>query len=143
MSYQSEHKRMKPVLDLADKLAIATNPAPEALYDKHNSGFNVWCTPTDHPKGFWVDVEDYMFAGAFAKPCAFVGSCYWGWTDDVITSVQVNTTAYILKDCHPDFKYKHRTAILNRPADLKWIIEKITQLFEQAGVAVPKIITAN
>jgi len=32
MSYTTEHERMKPVLDLARKLDIATNPAPEAVF---------------------------------------------------------------------------------------------------------------
>ncbi len=34
MSYHSEHQRMKPVLDLARKLDIATNPDPQAISHK-------------------------------------------------------------------------------------------------------------
>ena len=47
MKYTTEPKRLKPVLDLARKLDIATNPAPEALFEAGNCGFSIWCTPED------------------------------------------------------------------------------------------------
>ncbi len=81
MSYTTEHKRMKPVLDLARKLDIATNPAPEALFEAGSGGFQIWATPDDHPKG-WDGVP--MDMGAFAKPCAFVASVWWGWEGETI-----------------------------------------------------------
>ena len=34
MSHSSEHQRLKPVLDLARKLDIATNPHPSAVVFK-------------------------------------------------------------------------------------------------------------
>ena len=50
MSYHSEHQRMKPVLDLARKLDIASNPSLQALFEAGNSGFQVWCIPQDRPR---------------------------------------------------------------------------------------------
>ncbi len=38
MSYYSEHQRMKPVLDLARQLDIATNPPPSAVFEADNDG---------------------------------------------------------------------------------------------------------
>ncbi len=79
MSYTTKHKRMKPVLDLVRKLDIATNPAPEALFEAGSGGFQIWAAPDDHTEG-WDDVPIDM--GAFAKPCAFVASVWWGWEGD-------------------------------------------------------------
>ena len=77
-----EHRRMRPVLNLARQLDIATNPAPEAVFEAGSAGFLIWCTPDDHPKG-WDRVD--MTAGAFSKPCEYVASVSWGWESERIT----------------------------------------------------------
>jgi hypothetical protein len=142
MSYQSEHKRLKPVLDLARRLDIATNPDPTALFEAGNAGFQVWCTPDDHPKG-WEGVE--MIAGTFSKPCEYLGSVHWKWEGEQITALEISTTAYALAD-HKPGEYSRqaelppgakRRTIHNRDADIHWLIEKITWLFEKAGLDLP------
>ncbi len=80
MTYRSEHARKKPVLDLALKLDIATNPKPSALYEVGSGGFQIWCTADDHPAD-WENVP--MSMGTFAKPCAFVAAVWWGWEDQL------------------------------------------------------------
>lgn len=39
MTYQTEHQKMKPILDKARDFDIATNPVPEALFDAGSAGF--------------------------------------------------------------------------------------------------------
>ena len=95
MSYHSQHRRMRPALDLARKLDIATNPAPDAIFEAGSGGFQIWCTPEDHPKG-WDGVA--MSQGAFGKPCAYVASVHWGWEGDRITHLCLSTDAYDLSD---------------------------------------------
>jgi hypothetical protein len=132
MSYHSEHKRIKPVLDQARQLDIATNPDPTALYEAGNAGFQIWCTPDDHPQG-WDDIQ--MNAGAFSKPCEYVGSVHWKWQGEQIVALEISTTAYALADQKPG---KHnRQTITNREADITWLLDKIAWLFEKAGVALP------
>ena len=70
MSYHSEHQRMKPVLDLARQLEIATNPHPRAIFEAGNGDFQVWYRLQDHPRG-WNGIT--MIPGAFSKPCEYVG----------------------------------------------------------------------
>ena len=41
MSHHSEHQKMKPVLDLARKLDIATNPHSAAIFEAGSGGFQV------------------------------------------------------------------------------------------------------
>ncbi len=143
MSYQSEHQRMKPVLDFARQLDIATNPKPEAIFEAGNGGFQLWCTPEDHPEG-WDDIT--MNAGAFSKPCEYVGSVLWKWDDDQIVALEIETSAYALADQRPgEFcnltdipQGFHRRTIFNRKADLEWLKEKVTWLFSRAGVPLPK-----
>lgn len=76
MSYPSEHKRMKPVLDVARHLDIATNPEKKAIFEAGSAGFQVWCTPDDYPEG-WQGVN--MIPGTFSKPCEYVGGVHWQW----------------------------------------------------------------
>ncbi len=139
MNMQSEHQKMKPVLDLARQLDIASNPDPAAIFEAGSGGFQVWCTPQDHPKG-WNGIV--MNSGAFSKPCEYVGSVHWKWEDETISALEIETSAYALADQKPD-EYSHLTAnparfqrrtIFNRDADIEWLKEKITWLFEKASV---------
>lgn len=127
MSYSSEHRRMQPVLDLARRLDIATNPEPEAIFEAGTAGFQIWCTPADHPKG-WDSVV--MTAGAFSKPCEYVASVRWGWEGETITHLLLSTDAYAMGRG----KRNH-----NRQADLAWAKRKIRWLFKQAGVSCSPI----
>jgi len=131
MSTTSEHRRMKPVLDLARKLDI-DNPAPEAIFGAGSAGFQIWCTPDDKPKG-WEHVN--LIAGAFAKPCGFVASVFWGWdVNDTITHLRLVTDAYDLGRAA-----RRSTKVHNRPADIAWAKKKIRWLFKKAGVKCPPI----
>jgi hypothetical protein len=86
MSYHTEHKRIKPVLDLARQLNIATNPHPGAIFEAGSGGFQVWCTPQDHSQG-WNGIS--MIPSGFSKPCEYVGSVHWIWNDDQIIGLQI------------------------------------------------------
>lgn len=140
--YQTEHKRRKPVLELAQQLDIATNPHPSAIFEAGNGGFQIWCTPQDHPQG-WNGIS--MIPGAFSKPCEYVGSVLWKWDDDQIIGLQIETTAYALADQKPDEYCNlkkipegfNRQTIFNRGADIAWLKEKVTWLFETAGIPLP------
>ena len=142
MSYQSEHQRMKPVLDLASQLDIATNPNPQAIFEAGNGGFQVWCIPQERPQG-WSGIV--MNSGAFSKPCEYVGSVVWKWDDDKIVALAIETTAYALADQKPDEYCNlidipqgfHCRTIFNRDADIEWLKEKVTWLFAEAGVPLP------
>lgn len=139
---------MKPVLDLAQKLDIATNPAPEALFEAGNAGFQIWCTPDDHPvppgmrtrKG-WEGIQ--MIAGTFSKPCEFVAAVFWKWNDDEqdprIVSVRLETDAYALHDARSAHGGSYEP-FHNRPEDVKWATAKTQWLFQQAGVPCPPIV---
>jgi hypothetical protein len=123
------------------QLDIATNPAPEALFEALSAGFNIWCTPEDHPHG-WDGIP--LIAGAFAKPCGFVGTVTWKWEGEKIVAISLDTDAYDLADHRPE-KYGRTTSnsqvcIHNRPDDLLWAERKIRWLFEQAGVPCPGIV---
>ncbi len=138
MSHITENQRMAPVMELARKLDIINNPAPEALFEACSGGFQIWCTLDDHPKGR-DGVPMSANAGAFAKPCDLVASVWWGWEDNpnlspAITHLCLETDAYNLR------AVKQRPPrIHNRPEDIAWAKKKIRMLFRQAGVPCPKI----
>lgn len=142
MSYHSEHMRMKPVLNLARQLDIATNPEPTAIFEAGSAGFQIWCLPQDHPKG-WDGIR--MVPGTFSKPCEYVGSVHWKWEGEQITALEIDTSAYALAEQNPDDycdlneipRGEQRRTIFNRDADIDWLKEKITWLFEKAGVPLP------
>jgi len=142
MSYQSEHKRLKPVLDVARLLDIATNPEKKAIFEAGSSGFQVWCILDDHPRG-WQDVN--MIPGTFSKPCEFVGSVHWKWEGERIVALEIETTAYALADQLPEHytnldeppRGDNRRTIYNRDEDVAWLQEKVSWLFREAGVDMP------
>jgi hypothetical protein len=144
MSYTSEHKRFQPVLAMARKFDIATNSEPEALFEAGSGGFQVWCTPEDHPKG-WEGIG--MTCGAFAKPCAFVASVWWGWeavlgTSDETESISSQAITHLCLETDADGlrAVKQRPPrVRNRPDDIRWAKQKIRWLFKQAGVVCPLI----
>ena len=127
MSHHSEHQKMKPVLDLARKLDIATNPHRAAIFEAGSGGFQVWATPFDHPQG-WNGIE--MQSGAFSKPCEYVASVGWGWEGETISHLLLSTDAYPLERNRRNH---------NRPADLAWAKRKVRWLFKRAGVTCPEI----
>lgn len=143
-SYSSEHRRMKPVMDLARKLDVALNPAPDALYEAGSAGFQIWCTPQDNPGGEWKQVQ--MTKGAFVKPVEYLASVHWRWDDESIIGLELSTTAYALANRFPE-KYSAspvakrlgKQAIHNREDDVRWAIEKTRLLFEKAGVPMPEV----
>jgi hypothetical protein len=142
MPYHSEHKRMQSVLDLARQFDIATNPHPSAIFEAGNGGFQVWCTPQDHPQG-WNEIT--MISGAFSKPCEYVGTVLWKWDDDKIIALQIETMAYALADQKPNEYCDlreipqgfNRQTIFNRATDIEWLKEKVAWLFETADVPLP------
>jgi hypothetical protein len=130
---------MKPVLNLAHQLDIASNPDPRAIFEAGSGGFQIWCLPTDHPKG-WNGIS--MNSGAFSKPCEYVGSAHWKWEEEKIVTLEIETSAYALAEQKPD-EYSqtmnlslddNRRTIFNRDADIEWLKEKISWLFAEAGV---------
>ena len=132
MSYQSEHRRMKPVLELASALDIATNPNLQAIFEAGTGGFQIWCIPQDRPKD-WSGIQ--MHPGAFSKPCEYVGCVHCKWDEDQIVALAIETTAYALAEQKPE-QYD-RVDIINRQEDVEWLKEKITWLFQEAGVVIP------
>ena len=141
MTIHSEHRRLQPVLRLARKFDIVTNPAVAAIFEAGEGGFQVWCIPQDCPKG-WADIT--MDAGSFSKPCEYVGSVIWLWDDEQIVALQIETSAYALAEYKPDQYHEfveipegeERRSIFNRPEDIDWLKEKVTWLFEQAQVPI-------
>jgi hypothetical protein len=142
MSYTSEHRRLAPVLAYARRLDIATNPVPEAVFEALSSGFNIWCTPEDHPQG-WDGIT--LIPGAFAKPCGFVGTATWKWDGEQVVGISLGTDAYDLADQRPEAFSKRSEgdwiSIHNRPEDIEWAAAKVRWLFEQAGIPCSPVMT--
>lgn len=139
MGYSAEHRKMAPLLEAARQLDIATNPAPAALFEAGSGGFQIWCTPEDNPGELWSKVE--MIAGAFSKPCEYVASIHWEWSegdDPAIIGIALSTEAYALRDA----RLIKASEIRNRPEDIAWAKRKIEWLWQAstAGGAMPPIV---
>jgi len=145
-SFASEHRRIQPVLEMARKLDIGTNPASDALFEAGSAGFQIWCTPADYPEG-WEQVVTKMFPGAFAKDCAYVASVHWRWEGECIVGLNLSTAAYALADTLTEHFTDSETrrdvngkqTIYNRPDDLAWAQKQIHRLFRLAGMHTPPI----
>lgn len=142
--YSSEHRRMKPVIEMARTLDIATNPAISALYEAGSAGFQIWCSANDNPGGDWKKVR--MTPGAFKKPAEYLASVNWKWEDETIVGLELSTCAYALADHFPNrfsasliAERLGKQSIRNRADDVAWAKKKIQHLFRLAGVALPTI----
>ena len=146
--YSSEHRRMKPVMEAARRLDVGTTPAPDAIFEAGSAGFQIWCTPTEHPDG-WEAIAPTMFPGAFSKACEYVASVNWHWDDETIVGLNLSTAAYALADRLPDIYTNSETrkavhgkpSIFNRPEDIAWAMKHIHRLFKLANVPTPPIFT--
>ena len=130
---------MAPLLEAAREFDIATNPHPAALFEAGSAGLQIWCTPVDHPGGLWAQLE--MDAGAFSKPCAFVASAYWQWSEgeqQTVTGIVLSTDAYELQDAG----LLEMRQIHNRPEDLAWAEEKLLWLWQasRAEGSMPPVV---
>ncbi len=141
---------IQPILKKAAEMDVATNPAPEALFDPRSGAINIWCTPQDHPAGDeWEQAASRMTSGAFAKKAEFLGSISWKRDEqDRITAILLDTEAFALHDTFPkQFRLnayqverlyaagiQNAECIKNREGDLEWLADKARWLFEQAGV---------
>jgi hypothetical protein len=142
MGFAQGHKLMKPLLDAAKEFYIASNPAPVALFEAGSAGFQIWCTPDDHPGGLWSQVK--MIAGAFSKPCEFVADVGWEWSKEEnpnIIGIELTTIAYALHDA----RLLDQKSMANRPDDIAWAKQKIEWLWQasRATDKMPPIKVAN
>ena len=80
-----------------------------------------------------------MNAGAFAKPCEFVGTATWGWTGERITHMELETEAYALRDRHRAASVREQQAYRDRPDDVAWAAAKVAWLFSLARMECPPI----
>lgn len=111
ISYASEHMRMKPVIDQVRRLS-AFSADPAGLYEFISAGFNLYCTPDDHPDG----ERDFAQAEGQGKPISLVARVNWHFEDEKITGLDI------------------RMESLGESA---WAIKKIRELFEMTEVPIP------
>lgn len=111
-SYAGEHMRMKPVIDQVRRLS-AFSADPAGLYEFISAGFNLYCTPNDHPSG----KHDFTQAKGQAKPISLVARVNWRFTDETITGLELR---------------------MARPFEYGWAMKKIRELFEMAEINLPE-----
>lgn len=149
MSTTAEHAKMRPVLDWAAHYDITKSSDPKALYEPLHSGFNLWCTPRDHPDDTgWSEIAPTMIKGAFMQPCEFVGTLSWGWedvqgengkTEHKISYLELDTDAIAVRELD-SFRFPK---CKNRPCDVTWATAKIEFLFRLANVEMPPIVLSD
>lgn len=99
------------------------------LIEPGPSGFQIWCTTQDHPKGW--DGFQFCHNDMFAQDCHPVGQCVWMWGVD-IPAVYISTYGHDQLGTGPD-----------QPEDLAWLQAKVSALFEAADIPCPPIEIAE
>ncbi len=64
----------------------------DGLFDARMGAVNIWCSPTDKPSCWNVEVTQ----GALDFPRAYVGGLYWEWTGDSQADLFIEVEAYDL-----------------------------------------------
>ncbi|NKB72484.1 MAG: hypothetical protein GKR89_35860 [Candidatus Latescibacteria bacterium] len=138
-SYTQAHRRMAPLPEAAREFDIANNPHPAALFEAGSAGLQIWCTPTNNPGSPWDQVE--MHAGAFAKPCEYVASVHWQWSEGdrpTVIGLVLSTDGYELERAG----FVPKGEIHNRPEDITWAKAKLAWLWQasRADTVMPPIV---
>ena len=120
--------RMDQLLAAGQRLDIATNPDPAAIFEVSRTFIQIWCTPVDHPEG-WESAK--MSQGDFPKPCALVAGVHWD-NDERVLQIRTERIG------HENAGTEGET-IINRPQDVLWTLGKILDLCKQASIVCPPI----
>lgn len=129
MPAQSDLNRLVKALR---KFDVAINPAVEALFLIHSSGFTIWALPDNKPPD-WPPAA--MTTSWGRKPTAYIGNVLWEIAGDKFVSLSLETDAEDLRAVR-----LRAVRTFNRREDVRWAKQKIVWLFNQANVAVPKIV---
>jgi hypothetical protein len=130
-------EHLKTVVDQYD---VMRHPGPLARFSYGFSGIHVWCLPHNHPGGLW-NALDFARATTPDNPiqAEALGNVYpiLAPDEDTIRAFVIKTKALPLntQDLIP------ADAVLNRPDDLRWTVEQLAWLWEQAfpGTPLPPI----
>lgn len=123
-----------PLLEAIQEFDIITNPHPAALFEIGPDGFQIWCTPEDHPGGLWSKIK--MDATGYSKPCEFVALVRWQWSEEeppTVVGILLKTVAYVL---HEE-KLVTLDTSYNRPSDVAWAQQKLAWLWQASTAPDP------
>jgi hypothetical protein len=126
---------------VVDQYDVTRQPGPVSRFSYDFSSIGIWCLPHNHPGGLW---DSFDFARGPHGPynpsrAEDVGIAYPLLDADGRTIIEftIQTRAYALRnqDLIPD------DAMKNRPEDLRWTVEQLAWLWEQAfpGTPLPPI----
>ena len=123
---------------VTDQYDVMDQPGPLSRFSYGFAGIRIWCLPTNHPGGLW-DSFDFTRATTPDNPIQAEGLATATPILDgrTITAFVIQTEALPLK--HQ--KLLPEDALLNRPDDLRWAVEQLAWLWEQAfpGTTLPPV----
>jgi hypothetical protein len=125
---------------VTDRYDVMDQPGPLSRFSYGFASVRIWCLPTNHPGGLW-NALDFTRATTPDNPIQAEGLATVHPILDAdrrtITAFIIQTEALALKnqDLLPE------DAVLNRPEDLRWAVEQLRWLWEQAfpGTPLPPI----
>jgi hypothetical protein len=118
---------------------IYDNPGVHSVFRQDSEGFRLLCHPRNHPDGLWSHIDfERRPPGHYAVRAEGVGVVYPILDPDGrIQRFVVRTRALALASQ----QLLADTEIMNRPDDVRWAVEQLAWLWEQAfpGTSLPPV----
>jgi len=129
----ASHDHLKSVIERYHAMRQA---GPLSRFTYSFGSIGIWCLPHNHPGGLWNSL-DFNRHTTPTHPSGIegLGNVYpiLDADEQIITAFVIKTKALPLntQKLLPD------DALLNRPEDLRWVVEQLTWLWEQAFPGTP------
>jgi hypothetical protein len=126
---------------VTEQYNVMRRPGPLSRFSYEFSSISIWCLPHNHPGGLWDVLDFYKYADPPYNPSQAqgLGSVY-----PILDTNQRIISAFVIQtQALPLFNQNLLAfdAIKNRPEDLRWTVEQLAWLWEQAfpGTPLPPI----
>jgi hypothetical protein len=128
---------MKHIRAVVEQYHVFRRPSSASRFSFSLSCIGVWCLPNNHPGGLWDSFEFYRYPETSDNPSRAqeVGDFYpiLDADEHTIMSFIIQTKALPLKNQN----LLPADAVLNRPEDLRWAVEQLAWLWDQAFPGTP------
>jgi hypothetical protein len=120
-----------------ERYHVMRQPGPLSRFTYTFSSIGIWCLPHNHPGGLWDSFNFYKKSDKPNNPSRAEGL---GDAYPILDADERTITSFVIQtEAHPlsNQNLLPRDAILNRPDDLRWAVEQLAWLWEQAFPGTP------
>jgi hypothetical protein len=123
---------------VAERYHVMRQPGPLSRFTYNFSSIDLWCLPHNHPGGLW----DWLDFNRHKTPNNPSGAEGLGDAWPILAADERTITAFVIQTkalplLSQQLLPEDTAALLNRPDDVRWTLEQLRWLWEQAFPGTP------